>query len=73
MKAPLLILLTLLVPLARVPATAGPRAQGTVTVQIVIDEKGDVASPRQAQFSPLMVCGSPIKVTGVNTYNFVIQ
>ena len=66
------------------------RAQGTVTVQIVVDEKGDVisakavsghsmlrpageAAARRAKFTPTMLCGKPLRVTGVITYNFVMQ
>lgn len=63
------------------------RATGTVTVQVVIDEKGKVISARavsghpllrqaavdaarQARFSPTKLSGTPVKVSGVITYNF---
>lgn len=66
------------------------RAQGTVVVQIVIDEKGEVISAvpvsghpllqpagveaaRKAKFEPTTLCGQPVKVTGVITYNFVLM
>ena len=60
---------------------------GTVSVQIVIDEQGNVSSAhaidghpllqsvcvaaaRQARFSPTLLDGEPVKVTGVIQYNF---
>jgi TonB family protein len=66
------------------------KASGTVTVQITIDESGNVitaravsghpllqpsavAAARQAKFSPTKLNGQPVKVTGVITYNFVLQ
>ncbi|MBV8856013.1 MAG: energy transducer TonB [Acidobacteria bacterium] len=73
------------------PALAkSARAQGTVAIQIVIDEKGNVTSAvgisghpllqpagveaaRRAKFEPTTMCGQPIKVTGVITYNFVLM
>jgi TonB family protein len=65
------------------------RAQGTVTVQITVDERGNVAAAqaisghmllrpagveaaRRAKFTPTLLCGKPVKVTGVITYNFVL-
>lgn len=65
------------------------RASGTVTVQIVVDESGNVVSARavsghprlrgpsedaarRAKFSPTTLCGTPVKVSGVITYNFVL-
>ncbi|HEV2860379.1 MAG TPA: energy transducer TonB [Pyrinomonadaceae bacterium] len=65
------------------------RAQGTVVVQLTVDEKGNVISAtaisgpsllrpaaeeaaRKAKFSPTLLCGRPVKVTGVVTYNFVL-
>lgn len=64
------------------------RAGGAVTVQVTIDEEGNVISAnaasghpllreaseraaRQAKFSPTLVEGKPVKVTGVIVYNFV--
>lgn len=64
--------------------------QGTVTVQVLIDETGKVISAKavsghpllvleaqraalQARFSPTIVGDQPTKVSGVITYNFVIQ
>lgn len=61
-----------------------------VTVQVLVDEGGNVVSARavsghpllqqsavsaarQAKFSPTMLSGQPVKVTGVITYNFVLQ
>ena len=65
------------------------RLQGTVTVQVLIDEKGQVVSvkgsghpllvaeaekaARQARFSPTMISEMPVKVSGMITYNFVMQ
>jgi TonB family protein len=65
------------------------RASGTVTVQITVDEQGNVASAhaisghpllrgageeaaRRAKFTPTLLCGKPVKVTGSITYNFVL-
>ncbi|HKP80997.1 MAG TPA: energy transducer TonB [Pyrinomonadaceae bacterium] len=63
--------------------------QGTVTVQVLIDEDGRVLSAKgtghpllvpeaekaakQARFSQTMISGVPVKVSGVITYNFVKQ
>jgi TonB family protein len=66
------------------------RASGTVTVQILVDEEGNVvsasavsghpllqqaavAAARAAKFSPTRLSGQPVKVSGVVTYNFVLQ
>lgn len=65
-------------------------AAGTVTVQVTIDETGNVisahavsghpllqaacvAAAKQARFSPTKLCGEPVRVAGVITYNFVAQ
>jgi protein TonB len=72
------------------PIAKAARAQGTVTVQILVDESGRVvsatavsghpllqqaavAAARQARFSPTLLSGQPVKVSGVITYNFVLQ
>lgn len=73
------------------PAIAkAARAAGTVTVQVLIDESGNVVSAkaisghpllqnaavqaaRQAKFSPTKLSGVAVKVTGVLTYNFVLE
>ncbi len=73
------------------PETAkAARASGTVTVQVVVDESGNVISAsavgghpllqqaavdaaRLATFSPTLLSGTPVKVSGVVTYNFVLQ
>ena len=64
------------------------RAQGAVTVQVTIDEKGNVsyacavtgakelqlvseAAAYQSKFTPTLLEGKPVKVTGVIVYNFV--
>jgi TonB family protein len=65
------------------------RLQGTVTVHVLIDESGRVVSAkgsghpilvpeaekaaRQARFSPTVISDTPVKVSGVITYNFVMQ
>jgi protein TonB len=66
------------------------RLQGTVTVQVMIDEKGNVISAKalsghqlltheaqraalQARFSPTKIGDQPVKVSGVITYNFVMN
>ena len=63
---------------------------GTVTVQVLIDEQGNVtsahaidghpllqpvcvAAAQQAKFSPTLLEGEPVKVTGVIQYNFVAR
>ncbi len=70
------------------PAARAVNAEGPVTVQVLIDENGEVVSAsavsghpllrsaavsaaRQARFAPTLLAGSPVKVTGVITYNFV--
>jgi TonB family protein len=72
------------------PLALAARAQGTVVVQILVDESGRVISAsavsghpllqqaavtaaRQARFSPTLLSGQPVKVSGVITYNFVLQ
>ncbi len=66
------------------------KLQGTVNVQVLIDESGKVVSAKavaghplfvneaqraamQARFSPTTIGGQPVKISGVITYNFVIQ
>jgi TonB family protein len=70
------------------PIAKAAKASGTVTVQVTVDESGNVisaaavsghpllqqaavAAARQARFAPYKLNGSPVKVTGVLTYNFV--
>jgi TonB family protein len=65
------------------------RASGTVVVQVMIDENGDVVSAsavsghpllkaaavqaaQGAKFSPTLLQGVPVKVTGTINYNFVL-
>lgn len=78
-------------PAPEYPAIArAARAQGTVTVQITVDEDGNVvsasavsghpllqqaavAAARKARFSPTRLQGQPVKISGVVTYNFVLQ
>ena len=69
------------------PVAKAASAQGAVTVQVVVDERGRVisaqavsgnpllqqaavAAARQARFSPTLLSGQPVKVSGVITYNF---
>ncbi len=66
------------------------RLQGTVSVQVLIDETGKVVTAKaisghpllvveaqkaamQARFSPTLIGDQPVKVSGVITYNFVMQ
>ena len=68
--------------------TAG--VQGSVAVQVLIDEQGRVLNAKatsghpllqqaavqaayKASFSPTVLTGQPVKVTGVITYNFVLN
>ena len=70
------------------PMARAARVSGTVTVQVLIDEQGNVvsahavdghpllqaacvAAARQAKFTPTLLEGEPVKVTGVIQYNFV--
>ncbi|MDT7688229.1 MAG: periplasmic protein TonB [Acidobacteriota bacterium] len=72
------------------PIAKAARAQGTVTVQILVDEDGSVisasavsghpllqqaavAAARHARFEPSLSGGKPVKVSGIITYNFVLQ
>ena len=64
------------------------RLQGTVTVQVLIDESGQVVAAkgsgpplliaaaekaaRQARFSPTVISETPVKVSGMITYNFIM-
>jgi len=69
------------------PIARAAHAFGTVTVQVLIDEQGNVVSAhaveghpllqaaavsaaRQARFSPTLLEGEPVKVTGVIQYTF---
>ncbi len=76
-------------PLPEYPAAAkAVRAGGAVSVQVTIDENGDVVAAsavsghpllraaavdaaRMAKFSPTLLEGNAVKVTGVLVYNFV--
>jgi protein TonB len=68
-------------------AARSMRIAGKVTVQVLIDEDGNVVSAsaasghpllkaaavdaaRRAKFSPTLLSGQPVKVSGVITYNF---
>lgn len=72
------------------PIAKTARAQGTVVVQITVDEEGKVISAkatsghpllrasaesaaRQARFTPTLVAGKPVKVTGTISYNFKLE
>lgn len=71
------------------PAARAVRAEGSVTVQITIDEEGNVisatainghpllqaaavAAAREAKFTPRLISGQPVKVSGIVTYNFLL-
>ena len=66
------------------------KIQGMVSIQVLIDESGQVVSAKavsgnhflvreaqkaayQARFSPTLLRDQPVKVSGVITYNFVLQ
>jgi protein TonB len=66
------------------------KVQGTVAVQVLIDESGKVISAKamsghpllvpeaqkaamQARFSPTLIGDQPVKVSGVITYNFLMN
>jgi len=70
------------------PAARAVRASGAVSVQVLVDESGNVVSAsavsghpllraaavsaaRSATFSPTLLAGQAVKVSGVITYNFV--
>ena len=73
------------------PADArASKASGAVSIQVLIDEAGNVVrahalgghpklrkaaetAARQAKFKPTLLSGVPVKVSGVITYNFVLQ
>jgi protein TonB len=72
------------------PLARATHAQGTVTVQILVDEQGRVINATatsgppllreaarqaamQARFTPTQLNGEPVKVSGVITYNFVLN
>ena len=72
------------------PIAKAARASGTVTVQVLVDEDGNVISAKavsghpllqqaavaaayQAKFSPAVVSGRKVKVSGILTYNFVFK
>jgi len=73
------------------PAIArAAHASGQVTVQVLVDENGNVisanpvsghpllkasaaAAARASKFSPTVLSGQPVKVSGVIVYNFVAQ
>ena len=71
-------------------AAKAVKASGTVNVQVVIDERGNVISAsavsghqllrksaedaaRASKFTPTLLTGQPVKVTGVIVYNFTMQ
>src|SRR6185503_717819 len=70
------------------PLARAAHVSGTVMVQVLIDEQGNVsaahavdghpllqsvcvAAAREAKFSPTLLEGEPVKVTGVIKYNFI--
>ena len=70
------------------PLARAAHVSGTVTVQVLIDEQGNVsaahavdghpllqsvcvAAAREARFSPTLLEGEPVRVTGVIKYNFI--
>jgi len=72
------------------PLARAAHISGTVTVQVLIDEQGNVtsahavdghplllavcvAAAQQSKFSPTLLEGEPVRVTGVIKYNFVAR
>ncbi|MCA1817421.1 MAG: TonB family protein [Acidobacteria bacterium] len=72
------------------PIAKATHTQGTVTVEILVDEQGRVVSATatagpamlreaarqaalEARFTPTRLNGEPVKVSGVISYNFVLQ
>jgi TonB family protein len=72
------------------PEARSVRAEGTVNVQVTLDEDGNVMSAsavsghpllraaavqaaRESKFSPTVLNGSPVKVTGVVVYKFSVS
>lgn len=72
------------------PIARAARASGTVVVEVIIDENGNVAFAKdisghpllrrpaadaalKAKFTPTLLSGAPVKVTGVIHYNFQLQ
>jgi TonB family protein len=70
------------------PAARAVRAQGSVSVQVLVDKAGSVISANavsghpllrssaekaalEARFSPTMLNGQAVKISGILTYNFV--
>ena len=72
------------------PVARAARVEGTVVVQVTVDESGEVvtaypagghpllqqaavAAARRAEFVPTRLGGRPVRISGVLTYNFVLQ
>jgi protein TonB len=72
------------------PIAKAAKASGTVTVQVLVSEEGNVISARaasghpllrqaavdaayQAKFSPVIVSGQKVQVSGALTYDFVFK
>jgi protein TonB len=72
------------------PLARQTRVEGTVTVEILVNEQGRVVAAQatngplllraaaqqsayQARFSPTTISGQAVKVSGVITYNFILQ
>ena len=72
------------------PIARSTKTSGTVTVQVLVSEEGDVISAKavsghkslrqaaidaayQAKFSPTVVSGKPVRVSGVLRYGFVYK
>jgi TonB family protein len=70
------------------PAAKAVRATGQVSVQVLIDEQGNMYSARSinghpllrrnseiaacdSRFSPTLLSGQPVKVSGIITYNYI--
>lgn len=72
------------------PLAKAAKASGSVIVQVLVDEQGNVvsaravsghpllqtaavAAARQAKFAPTKLSGSPVKVSGIIKYDFVVE
>lgn len=72
------------------PVAKAAKAEGTVVVQVLVDEEGKVttatavsghpllrasavAAARQARFTPTLLAGKPVKVSGTLSYKYTLE